>query len=330
MFDDPLPFIQFSTRELPDDQRDDLVKEVVGRAFLNVDFTPLDGALHMETETHLLPGITVTNARVTPHRLETSHDPSRDSDDFMLLWSPVPAKGFARQFGKEVPADGSAALMSCADRVTCETYETFPHLTVKLQRGALLPLLPDAEAALMRPIAANNQALRLLTSYLASYRALAATTPVLNIDLAHAVATHISDLVALAVGTNRDAAELASTRGLQAARLNAVKRWILARLWSPELTIDNAAAAIGVSPRSIQLLFRSDGTTFTSYVLQERLTLTYRRLSSPTLANRTIGDIAFGCGFGDLSYFNRCFRSAFGETPSDVGQRASTRHATKN
>jgi hypothetical protein len=27
-------------------------------------------------------------------------------------------------------------------------------------------------------------------------------------------------------------------------------------------------------------------------------------------------------GFGDLSYFNRVFRRAYGETPSDVRQRA--------
>jgi AraC-like DNA-binding protein len=29
-----------------------------------------------------------------------------------------------------------------------------------------------------------------------------------------------------------------------------------------------------------------------------------------------ISDIAFDCGFNDLSYFNRCFRRRFGLTPS--------------
>jgi AraC-like DNA-binding protein len=32
----------------------------------------------------------------------------------------------------------------------------------------------------------------------------------------------------------------------------------------------------------------------------------------------TISTIAFNCGFGDLSYFNRCFRHRFGATPSEV------------
>jgi AraC-like DNA-binding protein len=33
-------------------------------------------------------------------------------------------------------------------------------------------------------------------------------------------------------------------------------------------------------------------------------------------AEHRISDIAFDCGFNDLSYFNRCFRRRFGLTPS--------------
>jgi AraC-like DNA-binding protein len=36
-----------------------------------------------------------------------------------------------------------------------------------------------------------------------------------------------------------------------------------------------------------------------------------------------ISDIAFACGFGDLSYFNRVFRRQYGATPSRV--RAAAR-----
>ena len=320
MFKDPA-LIRFSTLEITDPQRDELVREVVGRAFLNVEFTPLDGSLHMETETRLLPGVTVTDARVAPHRLETSHDPSKDSDDFVLLWSPSPAKGFAEQFGKVVHADGSTALMSCADRVTCETHETFHHVTVKLQRSVLLPLLPNAEAALMQVIPADNEALRLLTSYLASHRQLMNTEAVRDPRFAQTVATHITDLAVLAVGTNRDAAELASARGLRAARLDAVKRWILTHLGSPELNVEAAARAFGLHPRSIQMLFADDGTTFTSFVLRERLALAYRCLSAPLSAQRSVSEIAFSCGFSDLSYFNRSFRKIYGETPTDVRHR---------
>ena len=35
-----------------------------------------------------------------------------------------------------------------------------------------------------------------------------------------------------------------------------------------------------------------------------------------TLTERRISDIAFECGFNDLSYFNRSFRRRFGLTPT--------------
>jgi AraC-like DNA-binding protein len=36
----------------------------------------------------------------------------------------------------------------------------------------------------------------------------------------------------------------------------------------------------------------------------------------PRQGGRRISEIAFECGFNDLSYFNRCFRRRFGLTPS--------------
>jgi AraC-like DNA-binding protein len=42
------------------------------------------------------------------------------------------------------------------------------------------------------------------------------------------------------------------------------------------------------------------------------------RKAAELLANGEgrVSDIAFDCGFNDLSYFNRCFRRRFGLTPT--------------
>jgi AraC-like DNA-binding protein len=73
-------------------------------------------------------------------------------------------------------------------------------------------------------------------------------------------------------------------------------------------------------------LIETDGTTFSEYLLLQRLSSVHRKLMDPRFADRTIGAIAFGAGFNDLSYFNRSFRRRFGATPSDVRTAARTEH----
>lgn len=313
---------RFSLAEIAPSQRGEVAREVAGRAIANLDMIPKTDELQMEVETRFLPGVTITDAWASAH-LASSYDLARGDDGFTLLWSAHPAKGMVSQLGNEMPADGSAALLSCADPMAFETHEAFPHVSVKLQRSVLSLLLPDVETALMRRISPHNPAMRLLKSYLAGYRAIHDAGPAAL--LAHSVAIHVADLVALAIGTDRDTTELASKRGLQAARLDAVKRWVLAHLQSPTLGIGSAADAAGLSTRSVQLLFAAEGGTFTAFVLHERLALAHRRLAMPQLARRTIAEIAYGCGFGDLSYFTNSFRGTYGETPSCHRHRALDR-----
>src|SRR5574337_611812 len=83
-----------------------------------------------------------------------------------------------------------------------------------------------------------------------------------------------------------------------------------------------AAARPGVTPRHVQMLFERDGTTFSRFLLDQRLARAHRMLNNPLLADRSISTIAYEAGFGDLSHFNRAFRRRYGETPSDVRARA--------
>ena len=74
------------------------------------------------------------------------------------------------------------------------------------------------------------------------------------------------------------------------------------------------AAAAGLSERYVNELLYEAGASCTTRLLELRL-----RKAADLLAHsgeRRISDIAFGCGFNDLSYFNRCFRRRFGQTPT--------------
>jgi AraC-like DNA-binding protein len=73
-----------------------------------------------------------------------------------------------------------------------------------------------------------------------------------------------------------------------------------------------------VTPRYVQKLFESEGSTLSRYVLGQRLTRVHRRLTDPRHAGSTVAAIVYASGFRDISTFNRAFRQQFGMTPSDA------------
>jgi AraC-like DNA-binding protein len=120
-----------------------------------------------------------------------------------------------------------------------------------------------------------------------------------------------------------DAAHVAKARGFRTARLNAVKSAILVNLASPGLSIEQVASGLRMSPRYIQMLFHDEETTFSEFVVGQRLAQAWRVLADQRFDDRSITSVAFDCGFGDLSYFNRTFRKRFGCTPSEVRLRCA-------
>ena len=164
--------------------------------------------------------------------------------------------------------------------------------------------------------------MQLLTGYAAMlYDSRAIATPA-AVGLA---VKHVYDLMALAIGPGKDAAEASRAGGARAARLRAIKDDIAANL-RPDLSINTVAARHRLPVRYVQRLFESEGLSFTAYVAEQRLLRAHRMLTDPRFAERSIGLIAFEAGFGHMPYFNRAFRGRFGETPSGVRAQASRDH----
>ncbi len=103
----------------------------------------------------------------------------------------------------------------------------------------------------------------------------------------------------------------------------AVKADIAANLTARDLSVPAVASRQRVTPRYIHMLFDGEGTTFSQYVLAERLACARRVLLDPRHAHRSIGAIAYASGFGDLSHFNHAFRRRYGATPSEVRREQS-------
>jgi AraC-like DNA-binding protein len=319
---DDIRILRFSTDELPERDRLPIMREVHGRLTARIDIEPAPGApLHYRVTARALPGLIVSLLSVSPHTLRRTRELLADGSDDVVFAMPPSAANMLSQLGRELSPVRNAVLLSAADvmRIDVASGSQCPMAT--LSRRRLAALVPGLEDAFMRPVPRDTEALQLLTRYLGLFddeQSLA--TP----ELRSLVVNHVYDLVALALGATRDAAAIANGRGVRAARLHAIKTEILDNLNPHELSLDGLAAHHGVTPRHVQMLFESEGTTFSRFLLDQRLACAHRMLSNPLLAEWTISRIAYEAGFGDLSHFNRAFRRRHGETPSDV--RGRSRH----
>ena len=179
---------------------------------------------------------------------------------------------------------------------------------------ALHPLTRSVEDRAGHHIPSNTEALRLLAGYVDLLRRELSLS---DRRLTALAVPHIHDLMALALGATRDGAMLAG-HGVRAARLKATQAYICENLATHDLSVQRVAAHYRLSPRYIHMLFEDEGTTFSTFVREQRLLRACTMLRSPRYAGHSISSIAFAVGFGDLSHFNRSFRGRFGASPIDV------------
>jgi AraC-like DNA-binding protein len=239
-----------------------------------------------------------------------------DGNDDLVLNVATKGVSYVSQIGREAtiaPCEG--VLLSNAEAGALTYPVGARYLTIGVPRHAIAAMVNDPEAAIVRPVPKQTEALRLLVSYVtAADDSYAFATP----ELRRAFATHVQDLVALVIGATREGTDRAGRGGARAARLSAIKTDIRAGMGQTNLSLEAIARHQGISPRYVRKLFELEGTTFTEFVLDQRLARAHRMLIDRQFAYRTIGAIAFEAGFGDLSYFNRAFRRRYGATPSDV------------
>ena len=315
---------QFSTADWVERDRLAIFREQIGRMIVKLDPEPLvEGEFHAEANVRELSGLGIGSWACSNLRIARSRELLDGNDDFILT---IITNGNvnASQRGRETePGPGEAVLMSSAEAGTMAVPSSPARfIGLRLPRKALASLGSNPEDMLMRSLPANTEALRLLALYIRElddgYRL---ATP----ELLGAVVTHLVDLGSLIIGAKRDGTVVAEERGLAAARLAAVKADISENLSYGELTLTAVAARLKLTPRHIQRLFESVGSTFSEFVLGQRLARAHRLLTDPRQIDSTIGTIAFESGFGDLSYFDRTFRRHYGATPSEI--RAAPRRS---
>ena len=134
-------------------------------------------------------------------------------------------------------------------------------------------------------------------------------------ELGSRIADGILDIFATSWAAERNI--VVADAAIVGARRVQIKRYIEANLRNPDLNVRSVAAAFGISPRYLHILFANESETVSSYILRRRLEECGKQLADVLWQRRTITEIAFGWGFNNATHFARVFRNHYGTSPRE-------------
>jgi len=125
---------------------------------------------------------------------------------------------------------------------------------------------------------------------------------------AELLAENISNLLHIAL-------EPAGLDRLDSSRLreHTLRQYLRRHACDARLTLDMAAAHFRISRRLLQKMLQEMETSFTEIVIAERLERAAVLLGSSRAA---VSQVAYRCGFNDVSHFNHLFKRTYGMSPS--------------
>lgn len=323
---DPPPgtgVMRFTLDGVPASERPMVFREVFGREVIRYDIEPLpDVPMEADLTLRMMPRLLMMTGQAYGSRNARSREMvALDGSDDVGLIVNLRGPHLINHAGHDlVLGDGEATVMSIGE-VCSYTHRPPGHiLALRVPRAQFAPLIGGSiDDCYLRRIPPDAKGLKLLTNYV---RSAVSDETASSPELQHLIVNHIYDLLAVVIGATRDAAETAQGRGIRAARLQAIKGDISRNLERGDLSVTMLADRHNCTPRFVQRLFETEGTTFTEYVLGQRLARAHRRLSDPRGDSEKISAVAYDCGFNDVSYFNRVFRRRFGASPSDIRAQA--------
>jgi AraC-like DNA-binding protein len=312
----------FTTDALPERDRFPAFCEGIVRRYTALDLdvrdeTPFRGSIELQRAGAVDIGLVAT----TPLDTVRSPDLVRDGDDGLIVTLCRSGVAYQTQRGYDQTIEsGEAVINDCGYAGALNFISDSSFWDLKVPRSLITSLVPHSVQLAGAKFNKDSSALRLLFAYLQG---------AFDVDLAgggRAVSLyggHIVDLIALALGAQGAAGELAELGGGRVLRRAAVLRAIENLLGDPGLSAVAVAFRLGITARYVHLLLEETGRSFTQHVLEKRLERAAALLRDPRWHDCRIGAIALEAGFADLSHFNRAFRRRFGDTPS--GFRADAR-----
>jgi AraC-like DNA-binding protein len=304
----------FSASSIPEQHRDAFIREYYGRIQMRLELEPdPEHPVVFDARSLILPEMVCTTASLSPmtwHRTSTLM--ADGNDDIAMSWNRGGHRIVVPGRGELTTRPGAAAIISHDRPWTAQTRDSRWTMALQVKRSVLAPLVKNLDDVPPDHIGREQAAHRLLFDYLSSL--LAAPSPE---ALATLASRHIVDLLAASLGAGRSEPP---APGIRAARLAGIKQHVIANLRDPALSAEQVSRKFGISARYIRQLFAEEGTSFSDYVVEQRLAYVHSCLLDRRQLLRRIADIALEVGFAEPSTFYRQFRLRYGRTPTEVRQ----------
>jgi AraC family transcriptional regulator, positive regulator of tynA and feaB len=235
------------------------------------------------------------------------------NDDDVLLCRQVLGSISVRQDGRDVAtAPGDVYLLDPRRPFALNVGANGRSLVFKVPRWEVQARLGEIASYTAKPVPRGQPVAALATEFLAM---VAERADAIDESIAPKLAQQALDLVALAFETAvGGAVQLSSTRTTTLLRLKSI---IEARLSDPSLKPAMVAEAAGISVRYANALLAHEGTSLERFIMLRRLQNCRLALEDTAQLARTVGDIAYSCGFADLSHFTRRYKAHFGRPPGE-------------
>lgn len=309
----------FTTDNAPGSKRLAVWQDIVCDVYVQLDCkSDMGSTFHGEITRTPLAGAACSNVSSDEQRVcRTPSRIARAREEFILIALGRDGAGAVLQDGREtVIRPGEFALYDTTRPYELRFNDRFTQTILQVPRKMLYRRIGNIEAMTAITFSSMHPVEKLAYDFIAG---LAEAADRLEPDTAERLTDQALDLVALALSDRCRNAPLASSTH-RAALLYRLKTYIRNHLHDPELSLSQAAAALGISTRYVNDLLADDHTSFQRHVLTQRLDQCARELASPRTVHRQIGEIAFAWGFNDLSHFGRVFREHYGLSPRDWRQ----------
>ena len=216
-----------------------------------------------------------------------------------------------RQMGRDyVLTAGGGGVFVHNEPVSVGLYDGADILGLALPREATRRWTVAPEDAAARDLPADGFAFGMLRHYL-EVLSRSDLTP----GESAIARSHMADLAGLWLGGLRHQGQDRTAAARQAARALAIRDHVARHFNDPGLSLASMARALGMSSRLAQQVLQADGTHFSRLVTEARLTAAARWLGDPGLRGQSVTEIAFACGFNDLSAFYKAFSARFDMAP---------------